>query len=71
MSRMQKALRVLLALPAFILLAAAIVYAFDIGGLRQVMIDAYVSIVDRLILPVVDELFGTEPPQVPSTPGPP
>lgn len=68
---MKKALRILLALPAFILLAAAVVFAFDIGGLRQVMIDAYVSVVDRLILPVVDELFGTEPVPVPSTPGTP
>lgn len=32
------------------------------------MIDAYVSVVDRVILPVVDKIFETEPAPAPGPP---
>ncbi len=72
--RMKKALRILFALPPFILLAVAVIYVSDVGGARQPMADAYFGIVERLITPVVDDFgksFEPKPTPAPSTPSPP
>lgn len=55
MPRMKKALRILFALPPFILLAVAVIYVSDVGGARQPMADDYFGLVERLIRPVTDD----------------
>lgn len=53
---MKRILRILLALPPFLFILCAIIYITDVGGARQVMIDAYTGAVKRVVTPLIDDL---------------